>query len=441
MSMMCHKVRVLPFRTLRMNPAVCHPYNADFDGDEMNLHIPQTEEARAEAEILMQVQTQLISPRYGLSVMGCTQDAVSGNYTLTKSDFKVSREDAIDMLYGVGVDDFSRLPKKKEITGKEIFSCVVPGDFNYTGHAKICKRCAKCDKEKCERDAYVSIKEGSLVSGVIDKNSVGEEAGLVLRSLHKKYGADSAVIIIGKIFKIGVATLLKKGFSVHLSDSDLPTIAREKVDETIRVAKDDVNNLIKDYQDKKLETFPGKTMLETLELKILEILNKARNQTGMIVQNYCHKHTATILMSESGARGNPLNLAQMAACVGQQAMRGQRINKGYKGRTLSCFKKGDLGPEAHGFIKDGFKQGLRPDEFFFGSITGRDSLMDTALRTPKSGYLYRRLSNAMQDLKVEYDYTVRDSSKRIIQFMYGEDGIDVSKSEEGVINVERVLHP
>jgi DNA-directed RNA polymerase subunit A' len=440
MSMMCHKVKVLPCRTFRMNPAVCHPYNADFDGDEMNLHIPQTEEARAEAENLMQVQTQLISPRYGLSVMGCTQDAVSGNYVLTKNSFKVDRESAVDMLYSIGFSDFSRLPKKKEVSGKEIFSSILPEDFSYTGHAKICKRCAKCDKEKCERDAYVSIKDGVLVSGVVDKNSIGEEAGLVLRSLHKKYGSDKAVIIIGNIFKIGVMTLLKKGFSVTLSDSDLPKIAREKVDEVIIKAKEDVQTLINDFHAGKLETFPGKTLAETLELRILEVLNKARNSAGMIVSTYCHKDTSTILMAESGARGNPLNLAQMAACVGQQAMRGQRIIKGYKGRTLSAFKRGDLGPDAHGFIKDGFKQGLNPHEFFFGSITGRDSLMDTALRTPKSGYLYRRLANAMQDLKVEYDYTVRDSSKRIIQFSYGEDGVDVSKSEEGVINVDRVIN-
>ena len=147
-----------------------------------------------------------------------------------------------------------------------------------------------------------------------------------------------------------------------------------------------------------------------------------------------------MIIAESGARGNLLNLAQMAACVGQQAMRGKRIEKGYEQRTLSHFRKGDLSPEAHGFISNGFKTSLTPAEFFFGSMTGRDSLMDTALRTPKSGYLYRRLANAMQDLKVEYDNTVRDASKKIIQFEYGEDGIDVSKSENGIINVKRIIH-
>jgi DNA-directed RNA polymerase subunit A' len=116
----------------------------------------------------------------------------------------------------------------------------------------------------------------------------------------------------------------------------------------------------------------------------------------------------------------------MSALVGQQALRGRRIEKGYENRTISLFPEGALSPKSKGFIEAGFKDGLDPAEFFFGSMTGRDSLMDTALRTPKSGYLYRRLANALQDLKIEYDHTVRDANKTIIQFKYGEDGIDVS---------------
>jgi DNA-directed RNA polymerase subunit A" len=130
---------------------------------------------------------------------------------------------------------------------------------------------------------------------------------------------------------------------------------------------------------------------------------------------------------KSGGGGNILNITQMASCVGQQAFAGGRVDIGYTQRTLPFFKKGDLSPSARGFIKSSFIKGLRPDEFFFQAITGRDSLMDTALRTPKSGYLYRRLANAFQDIRVEYDKTVRDSSNSIIQFRYGDDGIDVSK--------------
>jgi len=438
MSMMSHLVKVLPGKTLRLNPAVCHPYNADFDGDEMNLHIPQTEEARAEAEILMQVQTQLISPRYGFSVIGCMQDAIAGNYLLTK-DLTFSRHQAIELLFKIGFNDFSKLPRKETITGKEIFSVLLPNDFNFVGKARHYDPNLD-EKTNMKRDAIVVIQKGKLISGIIDKNSIGEETGVLLRILHKQYGAGFTIDILYKIFQLGIATLLERGFTTAISDTDLPSIAKPKIEETLDKAEQDVQNAIELYHQGKIEAFPGKTVEETLELKILEILNKARNQTGALVAEYCDKSSHTIIMADSGARGNLLNLAQMAACVGQQAMRGKRIEKGYNERTLSCFMKRDLGPNAHGFIRDGFKRGLNPHEFFFGAITGRDSLMDTALRTPKSGYLYRRLANAMQDLKVEYDFTVRDASRKIVQFEYGEDKIDVSKSENGKINVKTIIH-
>ncbi|MBU0629130.1 MAG: DNA-directed RNA polymerase subunit A' [Nanoarchaeota archaeon] len=438
MSMMCHRVKVLPYRTLRLNPAVCHPYNADFDGDEMNLHIPQTEEARAEAEILMEVQTQLISPRYGLSIIGCVQDAISGNYLLTKGmDF--TRPEAIDLLASAGITDFSKIPRKEKINGKEIFSVLIPEDFNFTGRARNCLRCQSCKRDKCEHDAYVKIQDGKLVSGIMDRNNLGEGSGLLLRGIHKKYGKERTIEMLSRLFRLGIDVLLRVGFTVPISDTDLPENAVIGIKETLDNARKEVDELINLFNNNKLDTFPGKTLKETLELRILEVLNRARNKTGEIVAKNANKKTHTMVMADSGARGNLLNLAQMASCVGQQAMRGKRIDKGYKDRTLSAFKRGDLSPSARGFIANGFKSGLNPSEFFFGAMTGRDSLMDTALRTPKSGYLYRRLSNAMQDLKVEYDGTIRDAAKRIVQFSYGEDGIDVSKSEGGILNVKRII--
>ncbi len=233
----------------------------------------------------------------------------------------------------------------------------------------------------------------------MDRNSLGEESGLMLRNIHQKYGKDYSIDLLGKIFRLGIEYLFRAGFTSALSDTDLPEPAKLKIKEDLDTAKKEVNSLIAQFREGKLDAFPGKTMLETLELKILEVLNKARNETGKTVANYADK----------------------------------------KSHTLSHFKKDDLSPEAHGFISNGFKNGLTPSEFYFGSMTGRDSLMDTALRTPKSGYLYRRLANAMQDLKVEYDNTVRDASRKIIQFDYGEDGIDVSKSENGFINVKRII--
>lgn len=424
MSMMCHKVKVLPGLTFRLNPAVCAPYNADFDGDEMNLHIPQTEESRAEAEVLMMVQTQIISPRYGLSIIGCNMDAISGNYLLTKYG-KMSRHLAIQILTEVGVEDFSRLPKKDEITGSELFSMVLPSDFDFVG--------------KTRKGTPVIIENGFLKEGFMDKSNLGEGQGLMLRNLHKNYGADESMLILGKIFRLGIKYLLRAGISASISDAD---ITEEKANE-IQKMMDDANevifSLINDYNKGKLEAFPGRSVQETLELKILERLNKVRNDSGKAISDDSNERKHIQVMVESGAKGSSISMTQMIACVGQQALRGKRIDRGYQDRTLSCFKENDLSPDARGFVSHSFKSGLKPHEFFFMAMTGRDSLMDTALRTPKSGYLYRRLANAMQDLKVEYDYTVRDASNKIIQFDYGGDGIDVSKSEGGHINVQKIV--
>jgi DNA-directed RNA polymerase subunit A' len=306
---------------------------------------------------------------------------------------------------------------------------ILPSDFNFKGEPKSKKF-----------PNQLVIKGGKLIQGVIDSKNIGQESGLLLRSLHKKYGPEKTITILENMFRLGIEVLSRYGFSTGISDTDLPEDAKQKITEAFDNARREVNELIRLYHENQLEAFPGRSILETLELRILELLNKTRNNTGKIVADYADQKTTTIIMADSGARGNPLNLAQMAACVGQQALRGKRISTGYADRTLSNFKKNDLSPEARGFVAHGFKNGLTPYEFFFGSMTGRDSLMDTALRTPKSGYLYRRLANAMQDLKVEYDETVRNAAGKIIQFKYGEDGIDVSKSENGKINIKRIMH-
>jgi len=424
MSIMCHKVKITAGKSFRLNPSVCVPYNADFDGDEMNLHIPQNEEARAEADILMQVQTQIISPKHGRNIIGCIEDSISGNYLLTKY-LEMSRKDASWLLISIGVEDFSGLPSKEKISGKEIFSILLPKDLHFISESN--------SKER------VFIKNGKLIEGVIDSSTIGDESGSLIRELYARYGQDKTLTIIGKLFRLGIGVLLKEGFSTSIADTDLPGDIQQNIDVLREEADKKVNALIKEFKHKKLEILPGKTMRETLEIRILEVLNKVRNKIGDLIAEHAHEDNPSIIMAKSKAKGNLLNLAQMAACVGQQALGGQRIKKGYKGRTLSIFKKGDFSAPARGFVKKGFKSGLQPYEFFFHAMTGRDALMDTALRTPKSGYLYRRLANALQDLKVEYDGTVRDANKSIIQFSYGEDQIDVSKSDVGTIDVVTLI--
>ena len=423
MSIMCHKIRVLPGRSFRLNPGVCTPYNADFDGDEMNLHIPQTEEARAEAEILMQVQSHIITPKNGFNVIGCTNDAITGNYLLTR-DLKLSREDSIQLLYSIGVKEFN-LSKSKELDGKEVFSALLPRDFDFIGNSKDGRT--------------VKIERGKLVEGIIDKSTIGEDNGTLIRALYAKYGEDIGIDLLGKLFRLGIAVLLRTGFTTSISDTDLPEDVLQKNKSLTVQTEKKVDELIQQFKNGKLDAMPGLTVKETLEKMILQNLNSLRNKIGEVVFESIPEENSTILMAKSGATGNILNVAQMAASVGQQALGGSRIRNGYRDRTIVAFEKGSLSPSAKGFVYGGYRDGLSPTEYFFHAMTGRDSLMDTALRTPKSGYLYRRLSNALQDLKIEYDSTVRDANGNIVQFKYGDDGIDVHKSEGGKINVQKIV--
>jgi DNA-directed RNA polymerase subunit A' len=425
MNIMAHKIRVLPGKSFRLNPAVCTPYAADFDGDEMNLHIPQTEEARAEAEILMSVEKHIISPKNGLNVIGSIEDAISGIFLLTK-DLILKKSQAVQLLMSIGVYDEKRFKEFKEkVSGKEIFSVLLPVDLDFIWHT-----------EKND----VIIKNGTLSKGYIDKVTIGEGNGTLIRSLYSKYGDESGIEFLSSVFKLGIATLLKLGFTTSISDTDLPKSVKERKAKEIEKAYERVNELIKEFEGGKLEVLPGYTAEESLEIRISEVLNKVRNEIGKQVSaGISEEGNSTLIMANSGAKGSLLNLSMMAASVGQQSLGGGRIRGGYKKRSLSVFEKGDRGPKAGGFIKNGYKDGMSPTEYFFGAMTGRDGLMDTALRTPKSGYLYRRLANALQDMRVEYDSTVRDAEKNIIQFKYGDDGIDVSKSDGGTINVKKII--
>jgi len=424
MSIMCHKVKVFNGKSFRINPSVCRPYNADFDGDEMNLHIPQTQEAIAEADILMEVRTQIISPKNGMNIIASIQDSITGNYLLTKS-LILTREEAVELLLSINCENFKGL-RGKEVDGKQVFSCLLPDDFDFIGDTR-------------EGKEPVKIENGNLISGVIDQSMIGDSGGQLTRSLYVKYGDERTLDLMWQMSQLGIKVLARYGFTTGIEDTDLSDKLKQEIDKLVNDGKIKVEELIVQYKEGKLDAFPGKTIEETLELKIIELLSKVRNKIGSIVTENSNVENPSIIMATSGARGNTLNLTQNAAMVGQQSLVGQRINTGYYGRTLPYFKKGDLGSDAHGFIKSSYRDGLNPYEFFFHAMTGRDSLMDTALRTPKSGYLYRRLSSALQDLKVEYDGTVRSGDNSIIQFKYGDDMIDVSKSDGGTINIKKII--
>ncbi len=437
-SIMAHFVKVLPYRTFRLHPAVCPPYNADFDGDEMNLHVPQSQEARAEAMLLMKVHDQIISPRYGGPIIGGIRDFITAAYLLTKDGTLLSKEEFQNLL--TICEYKGELPKpikiengKEYYSGKQLFTLFLPKDFNYTLRSKWSKG------KKTGID--VIIKNGQLIGGVIDKASIGaEEVDSVLHRIVKDYNPNEARRFLNSIFKILKAFITNYGFSYGYDDLIIPQEAKNEIANAIKDAYNKAYEYINEYNEGKLQLTKALSPEETLESYINSELSKARDKGAKITDNYLSDDNPAIIMASTGARGTLLNVGQMAGLLGQQTIRGKRIMKGYQGRALTHFMPNDINPDARGFVKSNYRDGLNPIEFFFHAMGGREGLVDTAVRTQQSGYMQRRLINALEHLRIEYDQTVRDPHGNIIQFQFGEDGIDPSKSDHGeAVNIERLV--
>ena len=438
MSMMAHEVKVLPYKTFRLNLCVCPPYNADFDGDEMNMHVFQTEESRAEAKSLMRVQEHILSPRFGGPIIGGIHDHISGAYLLTREGSNFSEEDVFQMVKRARMP----LPKPtgKEWTGKQVFSLLLPKDLNMVYKAEICRKCDECLKQECKNDAYVVIENGQIKSGAMDEKAYGAFSGKILDSIVKEYGTDKAREFLDASTKLAISGIMKRGFTTSTEDEEIPREAKDRIEELLANAEAKVEKLIDAYHNEELEALPGRSLRETLEMKIMQVLGEARDKSGEIAESYFGMENHAVIMALTGARGSMLNLTQIAACVGQQSVRGGRIERGYSKRTLPHFQVGELGAKASGFVHSSYKKGLDPLEFFFHAMGGREGLVDTAIRTAQSGYMQRRLVNALQDLNVQPDGTVRDNRGVIIQTEYGEDGIDPAKSDYGkVADIDRMI--
>src|SRR3989442_1745029 len=450
MSIMAHRVRVLPYKTFRLNPTVCPPYNADFDGDEMNLHVPQGEEARTEARLLMQVQDQILSPRYGGPIIGAIRDSLTAAFLLTKKSTLLNRADVSKLLAAAGFEGPMPEPAvtkpEEKWTGKQIFSIVLPKGFNFVSKSNLSSyyKCADCDKgvlHDCPYDAFIVIKDGVLEQGVIDKASIGaEKSESLFHRIVKDYGAEDARTFLNAVTKLLDRYMVLRGFTYAFDELEIPSATKEKIAKAIAKAEEKVNEYIDSYRKETLERLPGQSLEESLELYIMNELSRARDVAGEFADQYFQMDNSGVIMSRAGARGSTLNISQMTASVGQQSIRGKRILRGYRGRALSFFKPGDAGAAARGFVYNSYRDGLEPIEFFFHAMGGREGLVDTAVRTQQSGYMQRRLINALEHLKIEYDQTVRDPHGNIVQYLYGEDGIDTAKSDHGeAVNISRLI--
>lgn len=439
MSIMAHSVVVLPYRTFRLHPAVCPPYNADFDGDEMNLHVPQSEEARAEATLLMRVQDQLISPRYGGPIIGGIRDFITGAFILTRDETTLTKDEFANMALIGGYKGPLPAPAitkdgLKLYSGKQLFSLFLPKDFNFVITSKWNKASKGEGKD-------VVIKNGELISGVIDKASIGaEEPDSVLHRIAKDYGTDAARKFLDSILTMLKTYITHKGFTYGYSDLWLSPETRQEIFDVIQKTYDKVKELIQQYNDGTLPLTRGLSAEEALELYVVNELSRARDRAGRTADRAFPDNNSGVIMASTGARGSTLNIGQMTAALGQQSIRGKRIQKGYRNRALPHFVPNETSPDARGFVKSNYRDGLSPLEFFFHAMGGREGLVDTAVRTQQSGYMQRRLINALEHLKIEYDQTVRDPHGNIVQYLYGEDGIDPAKSDHGeAVNISRII--
>uniref|UniRef100_A0A0R3RGM9 DNA-directed RNA polymerase subunit n=6 Tax=Onchocercidae TaxID=6296 RepID=A0A0R3RGM9_9BILA len=431
MSMMGHKVKILPWSTFRLNLSVTTPYNADFDGDEMNLHLPQSLETKAEVSEIAMVPRQLITPQANKPVMGIVQDTLTAVRMMTKRDVFIELPRMMDLLMQMPnwdgkVPQPAILKPKPLWTGKQVFTLIIPGNVNV-----LRTHSTHPDDEDngpykwiSPGDTKVIIEHGELLSGIICSRTIGRSAGNLLHVVTLELGWEVAAHFYSHIQTVVNAWLLAEGHTIGIGDTIADQATYRDIQETIRKAKLDVVEVIEKAHNDELEPTPGNTLRQTFENMVNRILNDARDRTGGSAQRSLSEYNNFKAMVVAGSKGSKINISQVIACVGQQNVEGKRIPFGFRHRTLPHFIKDDYGPESKGFVENSYLAGLTPSEFFFHAMGGREGLIDTAVKTAETGYIQRRLIKAMESVMVNYDGTVRNSLGQLVQLRYGEDGLD-----------------
>eukprot|EP00111_Clytia_hemisphaerica_P003616 TCONS_00010312-protein len=430
MSMMGHRVKVLPWSTFRLNLSVTTPYNADFDGDEMNMHVPQSMETRAEVTEIMMVPRQIITPQSNKPCMGIVQDSLCAVRKFTKRDAFLDKETVMNLLLWIrnwnGKVPIPCILKPKPLwTGKQIFSMLVPQGINSEG-----AHSAHPDDEKhgpykhiSPGDTKVLIENGVLLTGIICKKTVGTSGNSLVHIIMAERGPEVSKQFYGDLQKVTNNYFLVEGHSIGIGDCIADSETYQNIQNNIKKSKEQVMEVIEQAHSNQLEPTPGNTLRQTFENKVNRILNECRDQTGAEAQKSLSEFNNFKSMVVSGSKGSKINISQVIAVVGQQNVEGKRIPFGFRHRSLPHFNKDDYGPEARGFVENSYLAGLTPSEFFFHAMGGREGLIDTAVKTSETGYIQRRLIKAMESVMVAYDGTIRNSNRYVVQLLYGEDGM------------------
>jgi len=434
-SMMGHRVKVMPYSTFRLNLSVTSPYNADFDGDEMNLHVPQSDETRAEVQNLCMVPKQIVSPQKNQPLMGIVQDTLLGVYKMSRRDNFIGIEQVMPILMWVpdwdGIVPEPAILKPRPLwTGKQLVSLAFPKEVNIEKKEDDSTPSPQNDI----KDKSLMIKGGQLIYGQVTKKIVGASSGGVIHIIFNELGPDAAVKFFNACQRICNWWLLHHGFSFGVGDTIPDPATSAKIADEVQKSRNKVEDIIGEATRDNLEPLPGMTIRGTFESKVQKFLNEAREGGGTAAQTSLKDFNNVVQTVVSGSKGSTVNISQMVALVGQQAVEGQRIPYGFKYRTLPHFAKDDYSPESRGFVENSYLRGLTPSEFFFHAMAGREGLIDTAVKTAETGYIQRRLVKALEDVMVKYDGTVRNSMGDIVEFIYGEDGLDGAHIEKQSID-------
>jgi len=429
MSMMCHIVKVLyKGDTFRMNVADTKPYNADFDGDEMNLHMPQDEEAEIELRNLADVQYQIISPANNKTIIGIFQDSLLGCYRFTRKNIFFNPREAMNLLMNFNKININNIDFSKPVSSFNILSQIMlPLSLKYkTKHFT--------DSENYnDSNNVLEIKNGNYIRGQIEKGVLGDGSKGLLHRITKDFGYIKGADFIDNLQNIITEYMKQSAFSVGISDLVANKITRDLIGDIISKKKEEVKLLLDEIHLGIFENKTGKTNEETFEMQVNNILNKASMEAGTIGKKSLNSDNRFVILVNCGSKGSDLNISQMISCLGQQNVDGKRIPYGFENRTLPHFLKFDDSPNARGFVENSFISGLRPEELFFHAMGGRVGLIDTAVKTSQTGYIQRRLIKGLEDLVICYDMTVRNNKSKIIQFQYGEDGFDPIQVENQYI--------
>ena len=422
-SLMGHRVRIMPHsNTFRMNLACTTPYNADFDGDEMNIHVVQNPEAAYEVKEIMGVDKNVLDPQCNKPSMGLVQDGPLGAYLFTRHYTRLDRGTAMSVFMQVKStshavfpepDNIDDDPRSHSYTGKQLISSILPR-FSLRKHVR--NRSSNPDDE-----CVVHIENGTLLSGALCKETVGRSPGGIIHIIALDYDGKQACMFMSDVQRMLNDWLMRRGFSMGLEDCMIHPEQKRQIQERIQVHFQNIKRIQNHFQ--ALE-YVGK---DEVEMMIFGTLSEVLHDTSQIINQHLTDDNSIYAMVTSGSKGNFINISQIMGCVGQQSVEGKRIHSINKSRVLSCFNPGDNDPRAHGFITSSYIQGLNPREFFFHAMGGREGLVDTAVKTADTGYLQRRMTKAMESMRISQDgKSVCDEEGNIVDFMYGGDGLDAT---------------